>query len=398
MGNTITRKDFAEQVATALRREDPRAEYVYDELDNALSSPDRPTLRLEEPYLEANGLAPSLVGQFAQAHAYLHVHPPQQATTWEEAKEVVFTYVRPMSFHAVRGFQAQQGTDLDVAPYGSLTEHLTVCVGTPTKWKTLVAENRDLARWGVSFEAALDAAYGNVERRGFVEWQKSNEYPGVFRSPWDDEYGIARMLSPSWFRNLPLRGDPVVVAPSWKRFLVAGTEDEQGLVNLGLLAKKVSDSEGFLMYRPVRLHADRIEEWLPPTGHRAHNPLKFLRLMNECGDYTQQAQVGRRFFERREEASNIPAPNVCALYGGRELATIATWREGPPCALPKVDYVALKTKVQDLGIVRWADLERVVGGELEPLKLYPPRWLARKFPAPWQVSEMNPMPWGPGPG
>jgi hypothetical protein len=388
--NPITRKDFASRVTAALRTEDPAADYAWDELENWLSAPERPTLRLEEHFLEAQGQAPSLLDQLAAAYAHMHVHPPQQPATWEEEKKVVFPYVRPMSFHAHLGFRILQGEKLDPVPHGIVTEHVTVCIGTPTKWRTLPASVEDLKRWGVTIGEAMEQARLNVDARGVPDWKKSNEFEGVYRSPWADEYGISRMLFRDIYRQVPLRGDPVIIVPTWKTFLVAGSDDEQGLVNLGILGAKIASAEGFLIYRPLRARGDELVHWLPPPEHRAHGPLRFLHLANDCSDYAEQATAGRRFFERREEASNIPVPQVCQVGG--ELGTLVTWAEGPPCALPKADYVMLKRKFETSGVAKWADLQRVVGPELEALGIYPPRWLGRSFPSEWQLSEMDLMP------
>jgi hypothetical protein len=394
--NSITRREFAEKVIAALHTEGATGEYVFDELENALTSPDRPPFSLEENYLEAQGQASYLLEQLVRAYAHIHLHPPEVPAMWEVATKVVFPYVRPMAFHAHRGFRAAQGQKLDPVPFGLVSEHVTVCVGVPSKWKTLVATVEDLKRWGVSIDEALEQARQNVSARGNPEWQVSNEYPGVYRSPWKDEYGISRILFPSVFGRVPLRGDPVIIAPTWQGFLVAGSDDEHGLVNLGRIGKKLIENDSYLIYRPMRARGDTLEHWVPPKGHPAHGPLRFLHLINECGDYVEQAQVGKRFFERREEASNIPSPQVYSSDGGREFGTIVTWRDGPPCALPKADCVAFKRKSENLGVAKWADVQRVIGSELEPMKTYPPRWLGRTFPADWQLSSMNVVSWGPG--
>jgi hypothetical protein len=394
--NPVTREKFAQEVAQALRAEGAEGEFEYDAIENQLVHATRPPFSLEERFLEAQGQMPYLLEQLVRAYAHLYLHPPQQPATWEEAKRVVFPYIRPMSFHANQGFRLQQGEKIDVVPFGTITPHVTVCIGSPTKWKVLIATVEDLKRWGVSREEALEAAQSNVEKRGTPDWLKADDYPGVYRSPWKDEYGISRILFRGAFSRLPLRGDPVIIAPTWKGFLVAGSDDEQGLVNLGIVGRKVAEQGSHLIYRPLRAVGDTLEHWLPPKSHPAHVPLRFLHLLNECSDYRDQAAVGRRFFERQEVASNIPIPDLVVLHGGAEVATTATWREGPACALPKVDYVAFKKKFQDLGFAKWDDVQRVIGSELERLPIYPPRWLGRSFPADWQITSMTVVPGGPG--
>jgi hypothetical protein len=395
--NPITREEFAKQVADALRAEGVEGEFEHEAIENRLVHPARPPFLLEEHFLEAQGQPPHLLEQLVRAYAHLHLHPPSQPETWEEAKDVVFPYVRPLLFHALLGFRAQQGEKVDPVPYASMTEHVTVCVGTPTKSKTLVASVADLARWGVSLEEAIDAGRANVRRRGTQAWPGAKDYPGVLRSPWKDEYGIARILFPDFYPT-PLRGDPVLIAPTWQHLFVAGSDDEKGLASLGALGRKIAEGDTVLLFRPMRLHDGALEHWLPPRGHPAHVALKTLHLINECGDYADQATAGRRYLERREEASNIPVPQVALFNGGVEANSFAVWREGPSCALPKVDLVVFKRKFQDLGVAKWDDVARVLGGELEPLDVYPPRFRARTFPAEWQLAQMNLKPWGPGPG
>jgi len=398
-GYLLTRRQFADKFAAALRAEGDTTAYEFDELDNAQTCLGVAPVPLEEHYLETYGQPAHFVDQLALGFAHMFLHPPVQPATWEEAKSRIFPYIRPTSFHAHQTFRSlERGETPKPVPYGAITEHVTVCVGTPTKWKTLVATVEDLACWGVTIEAALDQARDNVSAKGHPGWQHSNDYPGVYRSPWKDEFGISRLLFPDLLRQLPLRGDPVIIAPTWQTFLVAGSDDAQGLANLGIYGKKISEKDGYLIYRPMRVRDGALVHWVPPKGHPGHGPLRFLHLNNECGDYADQARVGKRYFDRREQASNIPIPQVVGLAGGVELATIVTWREGPPCALAKCDYVFFRRKFDDAGVVRWEDMMRVIGSELEPLNIYPPRWLGRRFPADWQISSMGLLPWAPGQG
>jgi hypothetical protein len=389
--NPITRREFADHVRAALRQEGATGEFEFDELENTLTQADRPPFRLEEHFLEVREQGAHLLDQLVRAYAHMYIHPPQQPESWEAAKDVIFPYVRPMAFHAHRGFRALQGEAIDLVPFGAVTEHVTVCIGTPTRWKTLAATVVDLKRWGVTLEQALEQAQLNVNKRPKLDWQASPEFPGVYRSPWKDEYGIARMLFQGAYDRVPLVGDPVVIVPTWQTFFVAGSDDKRGLESLARLGRSKLEKDGFLIFRPMRLHGGGLEHWLPPKNHPAYQGLRFLALANECGDYADQATVGRRFFERQEQASNIPLPNVCRMPGSLDFETIATWREGPPCALPKVDYVRLKTKFHERGIAKWPLFESVLGAQLERMGTYPPRWLGKTFPSDAQIAAMDVM-------
>lgn len=393
--NPVTRADFARRIQAALKALGVAQDFEWDELDNRLTQPDGPSFPLEEHFLEVQTQPVAQLDALVGAYAYMYVHPPRQPETWAEAKERVFPWVRPMAFHAYRGYQIQTGEKVDNVPYGALTPHVTVCAATPSKMKTLVVTVPDLERWGVSFEAVLEQARENIAQRGMLPWLASPEFPGMYRSPWKDEFGIGRMVFRDIYASLGLKGDPVVIAPSWQSFFVAGSDDIQGLTSLAKFAVPIAQREPFLILRPLRARGDAFEHWLPPEGHPAREPLHLLHLLNEVGDYGAQARTGRLFLERQEQASNIPVPAICGVRGAPGLHTMATWLEGPPCALPEVGFVLLKRKYSTIGYVSFDALKRVLGPALAPMNMYPQRWLGRAFPTEEQLAAMDLVPWDP---
>ena len=85
-----------------------------------------------------------------------------------------------------------------------------------------------LRAWNADFDGLLQTARRNLLARGgeraFLEVGK-----GRYRSPWRDGLDGSRILLPSLFSRLTLRGDPVAVLADRDTLLVVGDQDPEGL-------------------------------------------------------------------------------------------------------------------------------------------------------------------------
>ena len=78
--------------------------------------------------------------------------------------------------------------------------------------------------------------------------------PGLFLSQWRDGQDASRLLFPDLIAALPVKGDPVVLAPTRSTLLVAGADDSGGLLALAdAAAETLSTTDQPLSARPLRL-------------------------------------------------------------------------------------------------------------------------------------------------
>jgi hypothetical protein len=110
------------------------------------------------------------------------------------------------------------------------------------------------------------------------------------------------------------------------------------------------------------------------------------------GAYNDQKQL----LERRHEQTGEDV--FVASFSGVErqgnIVTYSVWTKGVATWLPKTDYVGVSDR--ETGVARfvcWEQLQEHVGSMMQPLEMYPPRWLVDDFPTPEQVEQMQGEDW-----
>jgi hypothetical protein len=392
-----SREQFAEEAIRALRAAGLEGPIEVDDQYRTIGHAERGAFDLENAYQDAARLPREqrvdVLGQIAR----WFVNPPALPDRWEDAREKVLPNLKPRIAIVTEEVRRQiHGNPLPV-PLAEITPHLVFELAFPCgSLSSLTVPQETLERWGVDAPTAFAAAGKNLERMSLAPWQGTEDAPGVFISPWNDGRDASRLFLPRAFARLRLRGRPVALAPAPSRLLVAGAEDEDGIFQLARLARRLFEQHrGFYVFRAVRMGDDGESwaEWLPPATHAAHDPLRFLRAINEVSDYDRHASLVRKLAAGKHAV--MPLPRLHLLQGalGAEVVTVTTWKAGKPQALPKADVILFQREGKTLGYAPWEDAVRALPSELKPLPGYPVRHLAADFPEEWQMGSLGLRPW-----
>src|SRR5205823_6103112 len=130
-----------------------------------------------------------------------YVRPPAIPLSWAEARTRVLPTIIQMAQQVIRAFEVERGTEKQIHRYAAITDHITVEVGCPVEEGTVSASDELLSKWGIDFEEALNQATTNLSRKGTPQWKVSPDYPGVWRSPWNDGFDASRTLLPQAMRS-----------------------------------------------------------------------------------------------------------------------------------------------------------------------------------------------------
>ncbi len=315
----------------------------------------------------------------------------QLPETWDEAREGIVPRIRPRIVHVCWPLRQElDGQRVPRLPVGELTEHLVIELAWPQEDAISAVLMEDLERWGVTPDDALDAAVTNLRARseGPARWLGSEEFHGVWRSPWKDRFDASRILFTGGY-GLPIKGPPVAVAPNDGCLLVAGADDETGLFNLGRAARREIDRSGsFLWLRPLRLEEQTWRHWLPAPDHGAFSPLKLLHAVNEQDDYERHGELLQRWIDR--ENGEIRVARVHALQDALgNTFTAAGWIAGSPVALAKTDAVLFEQDEEERVLVDFERVLEVLGDHLQERPEYPTRYVAPTFPEAWQMERLR---------
>ena len=238
---------------------------------------------------------------------------------------------------------------------------------------------RELPKWGVSFDVALADALDNL--RGLPEhagWQQMSH--GVWSGEWGDSYDSSRLLLPDLIHRTGVR-DPVVVVPFRNALMLTSAGNEAGLALMAqVIADHLENNQRWLSFHPLRLVESTWEIWQPPAGQAAW---KLLQVRNDASIYESQKELLDAHHERTH--TDIFVATCGALsWGDAGSATYGVWADDVDTLLPRTDLVAFTWKQPDGKdaslLVPWDDAVRVAGGLMEPTTESPERWRLRAFP------------------
>lgn len=246
-------------------------------------------------------------------------------------------------------------------------------------------------RWGISMDEALAIARDNL--RGATPQAFEEVFTGLYIGRWSDGYDISRALLPDVLQRAPIKGQPVFMIPTNDVLLVAGDRDEPALrqmVELSFQAQETGRavSSQILTYQDQRIvpFVSSDEELLARLATLDHLLLQ--------GAYHAQKELLDKIHEERSEDVFVATFMLYELAdsGGRTFS-MCSWTQTIDSLLPKTDRVALvqlgADGVSHTRLVEWAEIMATVGGLLEQVSLYPPRYRTLGFPSPEQLARMN---------
>ena len=156
---------------------------------------------------------------------------------FEDAAHDLLPAVRSRSlFEFLRlQIQAQGGKDLDW-PHRVVADHYGAGLVYDLPNSMSQVQGHQLTAWGVGFDEAMGVALENL---GQISGQGLGPIaPGVWRSPWRDNYDASRLLLTDLIEGYQVDGDPVVMVPNRDTLLLTGSTDEAGLAVMASAAKR----------------------------------------------------------------------------------------------------------------------------------------------------------------
>lgn len=245
--------------------------------------------------------------------------------------------------------------------------------------------------WGLRFEDLLEHAKKNLLARSKEPFEEPTK--GVFVSPYHDTFDATRMVLPDLFRALPVKGLPVVIAPTHDIVFVSGDADEAGLMQIATWGE-----EALLEPRAHSAIAFRLEEagwrpWMPPKGHSAWAKFKLLNLQTTASSYARQKEVLEALLQANGHDITVGTMRAFRTPEG-EIFTASAWLENVEALLPmtdRIDFVKVSKDGSANGQV-WStsfDIARRTLGELmQPIGDLPERYRVKGFPTFEQLEKM----------
>ncbi len=317
--------------------------------------------------------------------------------SWAEAAPDVFPALRDSYFfEAVRVQRCIDGKDLNDMPAGRpLTDRLLIHLVYDTYEHMVPVSDAALAKWGVTFDQALQRALANFEEANEPKWNRP--YPGVFVSAWKDDYDATRLLLGSTLRGIEVDGMPVAFVPSRDTLILTGSNDLAGLIHGFNLAMTSVARANAMSLLPLRRTAMGWEPFVLTPDHLGYEIYQRLRVTEYGELYTAQRQLLMELAEKTGDETYIAAytERQERLEDGNECPRgTCVWARGCRALLPEVDDVAFVDPErpegeQLLAVVPWKLVVEACGAKMRRSEHVPPRFLVEDFPSEEELRSMG---------
>jgi hypothetical protein len=278
-------------------------------------------------------------------------------------------------------------------PHTVLNDELAVHLAYELPTSVVEVGADRLEAWGVTFDAAFEQAKANLRARSTRSFL--SPAPGVFVSPYHDGLDASRMVLPELFEALPVKGKPVVLAPTHDIVFATGDEDADGLQQAAAWAEEALLEPRAHSAVAFRLDGGTWSPWLPGKAHPAFGKLKLLALQTLASAYARQKEVLETLLEASGRALAVGTLRAFRTPSG-DVFTACAWIEGVEALLPRtdrIDFVRLGPDGTAAGGRVWSTTYEValqtVGALMVESGDLPQRYWVRGFPTTEQLEAME---------
>jgi Protein of unknown function (DUF1444) len=392
---TADRDEFAQRLLEAIREAGEPAQLAYDRDAFTLSKVGGPShvLYLGNAFAEYRATSPE--GRemaFRRVVRSWFANRKELPDVFGDALPDLLPTVRSRSLFELTPLRlrAEGRGELDTWPYRILGGHLGVGIVYDLPESMTQLQQKTLAGWGVSFDDALSAACENL--RGLSAGEFVQAAPGVWRSPWRDNYDAARLALPEVLQRWEVKGDLVAAVPHRDVLLLTGSEDEAGLAVLVGLIEEHMEGPRPLSAVPVVYDGKTWLPFLPDRQSPVYERLRLLQLRSAVREYEDQKECLSTLYEQTSE--DIFVASFTAVRRGQEVLSYCVWSEGVDALLPRTDEIVFFQPTEDgqgrvLARGTWDRVRAVVGELMEKCDLYPLRFRVDEFPTEEELAKIG---------
>ncbi|GLS18274.1 hypothetical protein GCM10007874_12910 [Labrys miyagiensis] len=277
----------------------------------------------------------------------------------------------------------------DIVPYAfePLVDELIVRPVVDTQVSMLHVDAERLGEWGISVENALKIALANIRHEvvpaGFTRLQD-----GVLAGAWLPDYQPCAMLFPEIFRNLGLRGAPVVAPLTRGLIYVTGSEDMAGLARVLTLAEQSITRELYPCSASLYRHDGRSWSKFMPTGN---SEVERLAHRVETLQAWELYETQQRLLNRVHEKTGIDifVATFMVVERGPAMFSVSSWARNVLSLLPRTDVLAIQLEDGSNRTVSWEAAFEAFGDLMkEEPDLWPRRWRVKRSPGDAQITAL----------
>lgn len=333
------------------------------------------------------GQRPDVVRRFVRVWLTKHREMPGE---FEDVRPDLLPVIRNRATFALQKLELEvEGQKAFDWPFQVVAEHLGLGLAYDLPASIVMLTQDQLGTWDVSFEDALETACANLTE---ISGQALDSLaPGVWLSPWHDNYDATRLILLDLIRAYEVKGDTIAMVPNRDHLLLTGADDPVGLAALAALADKALESPRPLTALAFRLEDDVWQPYLPDEDHPLYGQFKLLQIKSLGQDYAGQKELLDRWF--LQKAENVLVAGY-ALDSGATRSYCA-WSEGVHALLPRTDDIRFfqpDPAARDgklVGQASWDKAAALLGDRLQPTDMYPERYFVKSFPTAAELTVLR---------
>lgn len=398
---TTSRTDFARLASDYLRSQGESRPIDYDERWNRLVVGQGDWISfigLEHAHAEYEANAPAEKPRVLGRRFWSAVRRATPPSTDDVLRSVVPRVRDRAWFSAVRRqAELELGADEEAIdevtlPHQVINDELAAHLAFDLPTSVMEVGPDRLEAFGVSFATMFARAVENLRAKPRLDFEQPDSTVAAFVSPYRDGFDATRMLLTERFLELPVKGRPVVLAPTHDVVLVAGDEDEAALETIATWGE-----QALLEPRPHTAHAFRWEgsswrPWLPVRMHRAWQKLKVLQLQSFASAYARQKEVLEALLQANGHSIFVASLRAFRTAGG-DIFTSTAWTSGVEALLPETDRIDFVRGSSDAsGGKTWSTTfevaRKTVPHLMEATGDLPERWRVTGFPSDEELERM----------
>ncbi len=308
---------------------------------------------------------------------------------YEDARPDLLPAVRTRSFFELMRLQqeVEGNRDLETPPFQEIGDHLLVSVVYDLPELMRSISRQSLEDWGIGFYEAMETARANLEEMQFAFASLGTQ---VYASVTGDNYDASRLLLLDFVNKLELEGDPVAVVPNRDTLLITGADDTEGLVMVADLAERALDKPRPLNAIPLRLTDGEWVTWRPDPSHPAAGKLRLLEVKSFYSEYAEQKSLLDALHERNGIDRFVASYTAIETKDGRVLS-YSVWSQDVESMLPETHEVIFYSADEERLVARgeWSRVWEIVGDLMQPMDIYPKRYLVTEFPSAEQLAKIG---------
>ena len=390
----LSRDKFADLLLDAIRQAGETAGIRYDAGEFRLVAEGGLTNVLNLTHAYAEYCASPKAGRPAVLRRFVRTwfsYRRETPDAFEDARHDLLPGVRSRTFYELTPLQIRaEGVGETVWPYRALAEYLGVGLVSDLPDPMCQVQQDRLSKWGVSFDDALDAALDNLRRLSGQDFERPR--PGVWLSPWRDNYDASRLTIPDLLKRYAVRGDLVAAVPHRDVLVLTGSEDEAGLVFVASLIEERMRLPRPLWGSPLRLDGETWRPFEPDAGRPLYERFRLLHVQSIGPEYSEQAEALNAM--HRKTGEDVFVASYSAVKRDGRVVSYCVWSEGVDSLLPRTDEIIFARadaagKPQVAARAAWDRVMEVAGALCERCDLYPERYRVRAFPTAEQLAAIS---------